>query len=209
MINRILRIVKFYLFKIKWKNVNKHNYTFPGNYIDINKVSIGNYTYGKINALTSNNPDERLIIGHYCSIASTAKFMLSGEHDKNLLSTYPFKQKFHINNEVETISRGPIIVHDDVWIAEDALVLSGVEIGQGAIIAAGSVITKNVPPYAIVGGVPGKVISYRFNEDIIRKLLKIDYENLKKDDVIKNIDLIYSNVDKDLEIELLPQKIKC
>lgn len=206
MMGKMFSFIRFFIFKVKWKIVNKHNYTFPGNYIDVKKVSIGKYTYGKINALTSGNESEYLKIGHFCSIASTAKFMLAGEHSINSISTYPFKQKFGIGNDVETISNGPIIVNDDVWIAENALILSGVEIGQGAVIAAGAVVTKNVPPYAVVGGVPAKLIKYRFDEETINNLMKIDFENLTKDEIITNLDSFYSCVDNKTDLSFLPQR---
>lgn len=80
-----------------------------------------------------------------------------------------------LKKEWETQAKGNIIVNDDVWIGDSALILSGVEIGQGAVIAAGAVVTEDVPPYAVVGGVPAKVIKYRFRDDVIKELVKIDY----------------------------------
>lgn len=81
-------------------------------------------------------------------------------------------------------SKGDIVIHDDVWIGYGAIITSGLEIGQGAVIAAGSVVTKNIPPYAIVGGNPAHIIRYRFDEELRLKLCtldlsKIDVETIK------------------------------
>ena len=73
------------------------------------------------------------------------------------------------------LTNGDIVVGDDVWVGQRAIIMSGVNIGQGAVIGAGAIVTKNVPPYAIVGGIPAKVIRYRFSEELIQELLKIDY----------------------------------
>ena len=78
----------------------------------------------------------------------------------------------------EALSKGKIIVEDDVWIGMNALILSGVKIGKGAIIGAGSVISKDIPPYAIAVGNPCKVIKYRFSEEIRKKVNKIKFENI-------------------------------
>ena len=87
------------------------------------------------------------------------------------------------------------MVDDDVWIGYGVIVMSGVHIGQGAVIAAGAVVTKDVPPYAIVGGVPSKVIKYRFNQSIIGFLLTLDYEKLDTELVQSHIDELYSPID--------------
>ena len=96
---------------------------------------------------------------------------------------------------MEAISKGDIIVDDDVWIGYGATILSGVHIGQGAVIAAGAVVTKDVPPYAIVGGVPAKVIKYRFSPEIIQQLMKLDYSKLTEDMIRERIDDLYTSLD--------------
>lgn len=84
---------------------------------------------------------------------------MSGEHNYSCFSTYPF-HRYVIDGSFESISKGPIILEDDVWIGENCIILSGVKIGQGAVIAAGAIVTNDIPPYAIAGGVPAKVIKY-------------------------------------------------
>jgi len=96
-----------------------------------------------------------------------------------------------LGEEKEAWSKGLIIVEDDVWIGTRVIILSGIRIGQGAIIGAGSVVTKDVPPYAIVGGDPARVIKYRFDEETVKQLIKIDFSRISKEFVLNNIDLLY------------------
>lgn len=107
-------------------------------------------------------------IGKYCSIGYGVDIGMF-EHPTNMVSTSP-----KIYDEFDCIKSIPII-GNDVWVGSKATVLQGVKIGDGAIIAAGAVVTKDVPPYAIVGGVPAKIIKYRFNKEIIKKLLEIKW----------------------------------
>lgn len=99
-----------------------------------------------------------------------------------------------LKKEGETQAKGNIIVNDDVWIGDSALVLSGVEIGQGAVIAAGAVVTEDVPPYAVVGGVPARVIKYRFTDDVIKELVKIDYAKVDRKFIELHEDIWYRKV---------------
>lgn len=120
---------------------------------------------------------ERLVIGKFCSIACGAKFLFnSANHALGSLSTYTFPIFFEEwGLDVERIpdawdNKGDIIIGNDVWIGYEALVLAGVTIGDGAIIGARAVVTKDVPPYTIVGGVPAKAIRRRFSESVIDRL---------------------------------------
>jgi len=142
--------------------------------------------------------DVYLKIGYYCSISLNVKFILSSEHPMNHISTYPFKT-FILNDgkNYDAFGKGDIVLEDDVWIGESAIILSNVHIGQGAVIATGSVVTKDVPPYAVVAGVPAKIIKYRFSDNIIKKLLNINFANLDFADINRNIDEWYSEVTDD------------
>lgn len=179
--------------KILWKKQNTNNLTRLGenvsketlNLIQNRKVKVGKATYGKINLESSGAKNEGLEIGSYCSISSKSYFLLGGEHRYDCLSTYPFENMFY-KLQRQGISKGKIVIDDDVWIADNTMILSGVHIGQGAIVAAGSIVTKDVPPYAIVGGVPAKVIKYRFDKNIVNKLVllnleKIDFSGIDKE----------------------------
>lgn len=156
--------------RITWKKKNPNNYTSLVDRSAVNNITVGNYTYGDLNAFY-NGGDEQLIIGSFCSIGPNVVFVLSADHKTNYFSTYPFKAKITHTSRHEATSKGDIILDDDVWISCNCTILSGVHIGQGAIIAAGSVVSNDVPPYAIVGGVPAKVIRYRFNSEMIKQLL--------------------------------------
>ena len=160
----------------KWRRKNEHNLTTVSEWCPIDKVTVGKYTYGKINAHWYGSEEESLQIGHYCSIAGEVHFIMGGEHDYTRLSTYPFMEKvFH--EAVDGICRGPITVEDDVWIGFGVIILSGVTIGQGSVIAAGSIVTKDVPPYSVWIG--NSVRKKRFSDKIINELVKIDYSRIE------------------------------
>jgi acetyltransferase-like isoleucine patch superfamily enzyme len=179
----------------KWQKLNPHNSTIAMNRFPIEKVTVGKYTYGPLNIISFENDKEKVQIGSFCSIAENVKFLMSGGHEYSGLSTYPFKKLVLRNDIIESTTKGPIVVCDDVWIGYGALILSGVTIGQGAIIGAGSVVAKDVPPYSIYVG--NKIIKYRFADDIIEKLKKFDYSNINVTEIKENIELIYSEMSSD------------
>lgn len=192
-IEKIKNDYKLIKFQRKWQLNNLENYTKVGNIFPMEKVSVGKFTYGRLNIYTYYNDQESLIIGNYCSIASSVKFILSGEHNYHRVSTYPFKREV-ISGEFEALCKGPIIIKDDVWIGEGSIIMSGVTVGQGAIIAAGTIVTKDIPPYAIVGGVPAKIIKYRFNQELIGQLIKLDYSKLDKNFIRTHEEDLYSEI---------------
>ena len=137
---------------------------------------------------------EKLVIGKFCSIACGAKFLFnSGNHALGSLSTYPFSIFFeewgldgkHVTDAWD--NKGDIIVGNDVWIGYEALILAGVSIGDGAVIGSRAVVTKDVPPYAIVGGVPAKIIRKRFSDEVIEALLKIRWWDWPGEQIRKHI----------------------
>lgn len=184
----------FLLRQITWRRINKHNSTTVNNFFNLESVSVGNYTYGVLNVMDS-NPVSKLRIGCFCSIAPNVVFILNSDHYTNNLSSFPFKVKCLSSLTAEAISYGDIVIDDDVWIGYGSIVLSGVHIGQGAIIAAGAVVTKDVPPYSIFGGVPANVIKYRFSQDVIKFLMTLDYSLLTKRLVNENVDKLYTKID--------------
>lgn len=147
---------------------------------------------------------DKLIIGKYCSIACGAKFIFtSANHTMQSLSTYPFPlfwEEYDLDkNDVTQAwdNKGDIVIENDVWIGYEAVILAGVHIGNGAIIGTRAVVTKDVAPYTIVGGVPAKPIKKRFDDETIEKLQSICWWNWDKEKVREKInDIRSANLDK-------------
>lgn len=204
-LGRILNIFKKYCTYLKWRKRNKLNYTSLFDEDAIDNVWVGESTYGKLNVYC-NGANVKLRIGRFCSIGPNVCFVLNADHYLNNISTFPFKVMICNSVKYEAISKGDIIIDDDVWFSCNCTILSGVHIGQGAVIAAGSVVTKDVPPYAIVGGVPAKVIKYRFEPEMIEELLKIDYSKLTKEEIEKHIDELYVELKDKRQLDWMPKK---
>ena len=140
---------------------------------------------------------DRPLIGRFCSIACGVKFLFtSANHTLKSLSTYPFPIFFEEwGLDVENITtawdnKGDIVIGNDVWIGYEAVIFSGVTIGGGAVIGARAVVTKDVPPYTIVGGVPAKVIRRRFPDETISRLLDLKWWNWPEERIAQNIEAI-------------------
>lgn len=191
-------------FKRSWRKANAENDTVPMNLFPAELVNVGKCSYGELNVVTFNRCS-KLKIGSYCSIAQHVHFMLDVEHHVNTISTYPYKAKC-LKMGDEAFSKGDIVVDDDVWIGYGATIMSGVHIGQGAVIAAGAVVTKDVPPYAIVGGVPAKAIRYRFETEIIKELLRLDYSKLNEKMIKEHINVLYTDLKSVKQIKWFPQR---
>jgi virginiamycin A acetyltransferase len=143
-------------------------------------------------------------VGNFCSIAKGLKFAFLEEHDYNMVTTYPFyafyerwgfdlpplwnEGIFNFSNLRET----PVIIENDVWIAAHVTVMAGVTIHNGAVVAMDSLVTKDVPPYAIVGGRPAKIIKYRFEPNQIAELLKIAWWNWSDEKIAGYLPLLMS-----------------
>lgn len=202
--NYIRKNLKLLSAKKKWRKINAHNFTKIDSLFDFSLCEVGKYTYGCITVISSGNMS-KVKIGNFCSIADGVKFIINNEHCTNRVSTYPFKVKFGIAHN-EAASKGDIVIDDDVWLGLDAKIMSGVHIGQGAVVAAGAVVTKDVPPYAIVGGVPARVLKYRFNEELINKLLKVDFSALDEETVKEHLSELYMDLDNSKDLSWLPHK---
>lgn len=147
-------------------------------------VSIGRYSYGfeKKNVYQWGE-GASLIIGSFCSIAGGGSIFLGGNHRSDWITTYPFG---HIFREELGVSRiqghpqtsGDVIIGNDVWLGAQCVIMSGVTIGDGAVVAANAHVVKDVPPYAIVGGNPAKVIKFRFEREVIDNLLRLRWWDL-------------------------------
>ncbi len=134
---------------------------------------IGCWTYGRPEVYAEN--EATLTIGSFCSFASGVKIVLGGEHHMDWVTTYPFNKLFPDagNYSGHPHSKGDVTIGNDIWIGQEAIIFSGVQIGNGAVIAARSVVRRNVAPYSIVGGNPARHLAYRFDPETISALQHI------------------------------------
>ena len=157
----------------------------------------GNVTIGRNTSLWGPSLDiitgsGKVAIGNFCSIARNV-YMQTFNHNTQKLTTYfigknVFKEKW----DNEQVSKGDITIQNDVWIGTNVTILGGVKIGNGAVVAAGSVVTKDIPPFAIVGGVPAKVLDYRFESAMIDRIQKLAWWDWPIEK-IKNNKLLFEN----------------
>lgn len=188
---------------------NYDRLVFLKNIIKSQNIEIGDYTYYD----DFENPDnfeknvlyhfdfigDKLIIGKFCAIGSDVQFIMNGANHKiGGISTYPFNIFGGDWSSVEPTAsdlpyKGDTIIENDVWIGYKATIMPGITIGNGAIIAAHSVVTKDVEPYSIVGGNPAKVLRKRFTEDDINSLLEIAWWNWDLDKITTALPHIVGN----------------
>lgn len=159
---------------------------------------VGRFSYGepKIKRWGKN---ESLTIGSFCSFASNVTILLGGNHRVDWITTYPFTA---ILPEFQNIhghpaTKGDVIIGNDVWIGMDTLILSGVRIGDGAVVGARSVVTKDVEPYTIVAGNPAKTIKKRFDQQKIDELLRIKWWEWDIEKIKENMPLLLSGKTKE------------
>lgn len=136
-----------------------------------------------------------VIIGKFCSIAGSVAMDCGFSHNTKLVTTFPFEAKFperfgHLKTHF--VSKGNIVIGNDVWIGEHVLVMSGVHVGDGAVLAARAVVTKNVRPYEIVAGIPARHIKFRFSQKIIDKLLIMKWWDWPEEKIFERVPLLMS-----------------
>ncbi len=154
------------------------------------EFNIGDWTYGLPTVLRF-NPNATLKIGKYCAIADNVTIMLGGEHRVNSITTYPFdiilrgKTWADYNCHTE--------IGNDVWIGYGATILTGVKIGDGAIIGAKALVSKDILPYTVVAGNPIREIRLRYSPDTANKLIKIAWWNWNDKKIQENMDLLISD----------------
>lgn len=140
---------------------------------------------------------DRLVIGKFCAIAEGARFIMNGaNHAMSGFSTYPFNifghgwEKGFDPATWQKEIRGDTVIGNDVWIGMDAVILPGISIGDGAVVAAKAVVTHDVPPYAIAAGNPAKVVKTRFDKRTVTKLLEVAWWNWPVDKIGRNLNAI-------------------
>lgn len=135
-----------------------------------------------------------ITIGSFCSIAR-GTVAQEYNHDAQSITTYFIKHRFFKEPYgADAVSKGPITIGNDVWIGTQCVLLTGITIGDGAIIAANSVVTSDVPPYAVVGGSPARVIKFRFSDDIINRLLESKWWEWSDDKISMNRELFFGDL---------------
>lgn len=156
---------------------------------------IGRGTYSDDLKVFSWGEGSVLEIGAFCSIAIGVKIFLGGEHRVDWVTTYPFSVLWESASSIvgHPKSKGDVIIGNDVWIGTEAVIMSGVKIGDGAVIAARAVVARDVPPYAIVAGNPARVIKMRFTNDIITRLLAVTWWNWDDKAIETHIPLLLAN----------------
>lgn len=160
------------------------------------RIAVGRGTYGvgKGTVLLFKESD-RVVIGRYCSVAHGVLIVASGEHNMSAVSSFPLRFRLlGCSHEPDTFTKGKVVIGSDVWIGARATILSGVTIGHGAVIGAGAVVTDDVPPYAVVGGVPARVIKYRFPPDVVEALLRLQWWDWEESEIARQAEALSGDV---------------
>ena len=161
---------------------------------------VGNYSYGNLSVLNY-GAGKKLFVGNYCSFGAGVTIFLDGNHRSDWVTTYPFTAIGDTWPEAIGIpghpqSNGDVRIGSDVWIGQAATIMSGVTIGDGAVISALALVTKDVPPYAVVGGNPAKFLKWRFPENIRNELEAIAWWNWSEQEIKQILPyLVSSDID--------------
>jgi virginiamycin A acetyltransferase len=184
--------------------VDQRRVCFLKNFIKSPNIIVGDYSYYddpidpenfEKNVLY-NYGNERLIIGKFCAIATNVKFIMNGaNHKLDGISTYPFPifgngWETAMNLLMELPSKGDTVIGNDVWIGYESLIMPGVKVGDGAVIAAKSVVVKDIPAYTVVGGNPAHPIKQRFSDAEVAQLLEIRWWDWEIDKISRHVSII-------------------
>lgn len=165
---------------------------------DLRQYDIGRFSWGHV-TVSNRSPGARFSMGQFCSLAYGCHVLLGGEHRADFVSTYrfpayePFREAFSDPGLETSTSRGDVLIGNDVWIGHQSLIMSGVEVGDGAVVGAGSVVRRSVPPYAIVAGNPARVLGFRFPPEQIEALLRIRWWDWPVEKIMEHLPLLASH----------------
>jgi acetyltransferase-like isoleucine patch superfamily enzyme len=154
------------------------------------RITIGRFSYGTPEVIAYEGDDARVHVGSFVSIAEGVTFTVGGNHRLDWVTTFPFRARLRLERAFEDghpASKGDILVGNDVWIGRGASILSGVTIGNGAVVAALAVVTKSVPPYAVVAGNPAREVKRRFSVDQIEALQRIAWWDWPIEDILARV----------------------
>lgn len=177
---------------------------FIKNFIKSPNIIVGDYSYyddpvdpeGFERNVLYHFENDRLIIGKFCAIATQVKFIMNGaNHKLDAISTYPFPAfgqgwEKAMDKLMNLPNRGDTIIGNDVWIGYDSLIMPGVKIGDGAVIAARSVVVSDIPPYTVAGGNPARPLKQRFSDEVVAELLEIKWWDWDIEKITRNLDVI-------------------
>ena len=156
------------------------------------QYQIGRGTYGSKLIVYDWGEGATLRIGAFCSIALNVKIFLGGEHRSDWVTTYPFNVLWEAGKELNghPKTKGDVNIGNDVWVGSEAVIISGVNIGDGAVLGARTVVARDIPPYAVVVGNPARIIKKRFDDKTIQRLLKVKWWNWQDDRIQKALPLL-------------------
>ncbi|MDX9786793.1 MAG: CatB-related O-acetyltransferase [Desulfobacterales bacterium] len=159
------------------------------------QYEIGRGTYGSDLRILRRKDGATLKIGAFCSIAAGVQIFLGGEHRIDWVTTYPFNVLWHSANHIKghPKTKGDVEIGNDVWIGQEAVILSGVKIGDGAVVGVRAVVTANVPPYAVVAGNPARVLKKRFDDMTIQRLLNSKWWNWPESKIEKMLPMLLNH----------------
>lgn len=204
-----LRNYRLTAFKKKWRAQNRHNRTVAMNEFPTSCVTVGKGTYGELHILSYYPQIEKLRIGNYVSIAPNVHFILGGNHQSETLFTYPIRSTLlHRHCPEDAGTKGAISIEDEVWIGYGSLILSGVTIGKGAIIGAGTVVTKDIPPFCIAAGNPARILKKRFSDEVISKIKDLSLHQFSEQSWEQHLDTLYTPIHSIEECQQVINKLK-
>ena len=165
------------------------------------QIIMGLHSYGDPKIRVWSRKDAVVTVGKYCSIADNVRFVIDGNHSLTLFSTFPFLERLGWKEYVPgNYGKENPTIGNDVWIGSDVVIYSGVHIGDGAVVAGQSVVTKSVPPYAVVAGNPAVIKKYRFDQFIIGTLLTNKWWDLSEEVIREKIIPHAQNIEKVCEV---------